>query len=495
VFIHKILKTKKIDAPNTIWLRPNEISNLSIPKINSSGELEFTTKEVNDFFKRHNIKDFSLAFPAIKDAPEKYRANLDKIYKIVFENDVTNIADSIKKTLSKYYSDIEIMPIYEPLHTPNDLYLLDNVHGQNWQLSLINAEGAWDITTGSPNIPIAIIEVSNAGNPSRINNYDLNHNDLQANIIYFNDNVQTQHNHGTFVAGCASAVTNNNFGISSIGYNSSLMLYRGTNPNNWIDAANRGARVISCSYISCSFSDATNNIINTLTNMGVIFVAGAGNGIYPMSHPETPGANRASCGLNGNGYGYPASYQNVISVTSIGQDNRHWDDTDGSGSRHTHNDSVDICAPGYRVLSTLPNNNWGRSSGTSFSTPITAGLIALMLSINPCLNTDEIKSIFNSTSATINDQNNYAGLLGAGRINAFEAVKRAGTRNISFASFNGFQTESAGYALNIAYANIANNSHILLTARKEVKIATNFSMPLGSSLEITIDPDAVNSCN
>ena len=243
--------------------------------------------------------------------------------------------------LSNFYSNVEISPSYEPLYTPNDFSILSPWYGCNWQLTLIEAENAWDITKGSPSIPIAIVEVGTAAG-GLVNNYDFTHQDLEDNIVYFNNTTLTEHPHGTFVAGCASAVTDNNFGISSIGFNSSLMLYRGATENNWIDAANRGARVINCSYINCTFSNHVNNVVNALASMGVIIVSGAGNGIFPLDHPTNPGGNRASCSPNGNGFGYPASYQNTLSITSVGEDNNHWDITDGSGSRHTHNEMVDF---------------------------------------------------------------------------------------------------------------------------------------------------------
>jgi hypothetical protein len=464
-----------VNEQSTIWLRPNNDGKEFVPKKTLQGEFVFENVQINDFFKRHKLTDFSLAFPAIKNIPELNRRGLDKVYQITCDCNVSTLADSIKRLLSNYYSDIEIAPVYEPLYTPNDFAILDPIYGPNWQLNLIEAKKAWDITKGSASVPIAIIEVPSAS--GSINNYDLNHEDLQSNIIYYNDGTQTQHPHGTFVAGCASAVTDNNLGLSSIGFNSSLMLYRGTHSNNWIDAVNRGARVISLSFISCSFSSHTNNVVNMLTDLGVVILAGAGNGIYPLDHPQNPGQNRASCGTNGNGYGYPASYDNVISVSSVGEDNKHWFATDGSGSRHTHNDKVDICAPGYRVLSTFPNNNYGRSSGTSFSTPITAGLVALMLSIAPSQELTGVRYLLAQSSDVIADESNFPGMLGAGRINAFKALKMTGTRNIYDTTLTGNQILSAGYGFNVANSSVGANSNISLKARIEVKIESSFSVP------------------
>jgi len=473
--------------PQYIWLTPLLISNETIPIRDLNGNLLFGNIELNDFFHRHNIIDFEIAFPSLSNYNVKNKYGLDSVYQISCNCDLNILADSINYLFSSLYKKIELSPIYELLYTPNDFSILDNLHGENWQLKMIKAEETWDITKGSAAIIIAIKEPG-------WGHFDLNHEDLQNNILYSKYTNPPNDEHGTFVAGCASAVSNNSIGISSIGFNTKLMLYSGHGgPDDWIDAVIRGARIINVSYMmGCWFNSNVDNIANMLSENGIIIVAGAGNGTWPLDHPTHPGMVRGSCGLTE--YVYPASYDNVISVSSVGDDNKHWDYTDGSGSTHTHNDKVDICAPGYRVLSLYTNNNYGRSSGTSFATPITAGVIALMLSVNPCLNISSVRNIFYQTSDNIDDENQYPNMLGAGRVNAYEAVKMAGTRNIDDETFSGTTTYQAGYAFNIENTSVAANSDITLRARWEVNMLSSFDVPLGSSFEVIIDPTAVNDC-
>ena len=80
------------------------------------------------------------------------------------------------------------------------------------------------------------------------------------------------------------------------------------------------------------------------------------------------------------------------------------------------------------VVTQCGNNNWpywGGFRGTSFSSPIVAGVCALIKSINPDFTPAEIQYFIKSTADPINDEYNYQGMLGAGRINAFKAVEMA----------------------------------------------------------------------
>ena len=126
---------------------------------------------------------------------------------------------------------------------------------------------------------------------------------------------------------------------------------------------------------------------------------------------------------------YPASYDSVISVTSVGYQDNHYDSIIGY---HTHNDKVDICAPGYHVLSTFSGGGFGKSSGTSFAAPYVAGVCGLMFSVNPFLQPKDFEIIIKATADKIdtlpvNNPPLLIGLLGAGRINAFKALQVAQT--------------------------------------------------------------------
>ncbi|CAM3261684.1 Calcium-dependent protease [Aequorivita lipolytica] len=168
-------------------------------------------------------------------------------------------------------------------------------------------------------------------------------------------------------------------------------------------------------------------------------VASAGNGI-----------TGTHCGTDGNGYMYPASYDSVLSVTSVGSRydigstyspywHRSWKDCHSfyppypEYGSHTHNDKVDVCAPGQLVM--MAEDDYASHPlgyrvgiGTSASAPIVSGLAALIFAINPNLTAYEVKDIIKNTADdiySIPQNQSYIGQLGTGRINAFRAVKTA----------------------------------------------------------------------
>ncbi|MGE5317896.1 MAG: S8 family serine peptidase [Chloroflexota bacterium] len=318
---------------------------------------------------------------------------------------------------------VEKVPLDRVYYTPNDsLYNLYNgPQNWNWHLELIHAPEAWDITRGDPNIKVAVVD----------NAVWVDHPDLAGKIIAQRDVVYGTNNanppsagdpaewsHGTHVAGLIGASSNNNTGVASIGFNVSIIAVKAANntaPNSisggysgiqW--AANNGADVINMSWGGTGFSQTNQNLMNTVTAMGVVLIAAAGNDNVSTPH-------------------YPSSYQNVISVASI-------DYNDAKSDFSNYATSVDISSPGgicspgpSGVLSTVWNEgtmgHYDSYIGTSMACPVVSGLAGLILSVNPALTPAQVEQILESTSDDISAQNpTYIGMLGAGRINAFRAV-------------------------------------------------------------------------
>ena len=282
---------------------------------------------------------------------------------------------------------------------PNDYNL---TFSYDYSLDLIRADEAWEISTGNSDIVIGITD----------SNFDINHQELQEKINYVqpvinNPNVL----HGTAVAASAAGATDNAKGKSSIGYNSSLTLHELTY-NGALNARNQGARIINMSWASsCFYVSYHQSVIDELFEDGVILVAAAGNG--------------TTCGGPEN-LVYPAAYNNVIAVTSIGPTFQHEQFEGNSNSTHQHNSSVDIAAPGYNVPLAFPNNSYGVGTGTSFAAPLVSGTIGLMLAVNESLNHCEVEQILKHTAYNIDSLNEpYAGQLGAGALDAFRAVERS----------------------------------------------------------------------
>jgi len=216
--------------------------------------------------------------------------------------------------------------------------------------------------------------------------------------------------HGTHCAGIAGAATDNGIGIASIGAGISLVPVKSTSNSSLIplalDKANEGvdyavasgAKVISMSWGGPAQDSTLTNVIQAAVNAGRILVAAAGN--------------------DGNStLSYPAALPGVICVGSSSNN-------DLVSSFSQRGNMIDVMAPGDSIWSTLAGTTeYGFQSGTSMACPMVAGLCGLMLSKNPNLSPAQIEACLKNTCDNIDAQNpSLIGQMGAGRINAFNAI-------------------------------------------------------------------------
>ncbi len=247
----------------------------------------------------------------------------------------------------------------------------------------INAPEAWDIITDS-DIIVAVLD----------SGIDFNHLDLAANIwtdanghhghdFYGNDPDPTDYDgHGTMVAGGIGAVGDNNEGVTGVCWNVKIMNLRITGDyiegmvSDAIEAIQyaiiNGAKVLNCSWgfykddTIPAVAQALKDAIEDADAAGVLIVAAAAND-----------------GLNNDEWLlYPASYDcnNIISAMAT-------DDHDGVASEYGVSsnygpNTVDLGAPGSRILTCSRNNNYDWSSGnsTSMAAPYVSGACALVWS-------------------------------------------------------------------------------------------------------------------
>ncbi len=370
--------------------------------------LDLQDNNLETFFNSKPIYYINKAFPT---ATIPY---LQRVYKVTLD-DETHLNDFFEREEIEY---VKLILEGIPLYFPNDYYDIDG--NPNTSLEIIKAPQAWNITLGNPNVIVGIVDTY----------FEITHEDLDGQIITNIDTNSSTQYHGTLVAGGVSAKTDNNIGISGIGINTKLVtMDRPLNTDRvWELAQIPGVKVINCSWLEeCSFDPINAGIYEQIWNNGITVICAAGNGVHG-----------AHCG-NGHDYVYPASYDHTISVTAIGHifpigdEGMHdWKDVHeriiGSDYIATHNDKVDISAPGYSVPVLADNNSYGNSHGTSIASPMVAGVVALMLAVNPNLIPDQIRDILKSTADDIYyiPQNEpYIGLLGTGRVNAYAAVLTA----------------------------------------------------------------------
>ena len=302
-------------------------------------------------------------------------------------------------------SYVEVDGIARIVDIPNDYYL-----SLQWALNKVQAPQAWDVTQGSRDIRIAILDTG----------IDLKHSDLSSKIVSsvnFTDSPTAWANgqtHGTHVAGIAAAATNNGIGIAGLGRNCSIMNVKvlgdqGYGYYSWIAkgiiwAADNGADVINMSLGGSIASTTFESAVNYAWNKGVVVVAAAGN-----NGSVTPF--------------YPAYYANCIAVGAT--DNR-----DIMTSWSNHGSWVDVAGPGLSIYSSIPNNQYSYKSGTSMASPHVAGLAGLVFSIATDSNgngriNDEVRAAIESTC------DNLALNVAYGRINAYRAVQSVYSENIS----------------------------------------------------------------
>jgi Subtilase family len=218
--------------------------------------------------------------------------------------------------------------------------------------------------------------------------------------------------HGTHVSGIVAAA-NNGIGVVGAAPGATIYMIDVFGDNGFayvsalVDAAYKcrdvGAKIISMSLGGPQYSDQENSVFTELYNFnGILSVAAAGN--------------------DGNsGYGFPASYDNVLSVGAV-------DESKTLAFFSNFNDRVDLVAPGVDVLSTLPSNNceicletgqftYGIVSGTSQATPYVSGIAALLWSYNTDLGVEMIYNALLNSAEDLGDigrDNNYGnGLVSA----------------------------------------------------------------------------------
>ena len=390
-----------------VWLTIENSNN--VPTENASGVLVSTDANFNAAISSLNITNIQKALPSSRTA------SLTKVYEVSCDCDVADLYTTLTNNVS-VVSKVEYAPVYQTLETPDDYTLSVS---NPWALELIGAKDAWNITTGDANVVIAISD----------QNYFENHEELVGKFVHYDHTNTASQGHGTAVATLAAGATNNTLGKSAIGYNSSLALYR-MNYNEVLDASYAGAKVVNLSWTSgCSFNQYLQDAMNEVYDNGTFIVASAGNG--------------STCG-GAEHLVYPAAYDKVFAVTSIGENDNHERTIGNPNSTHQHNASVDLSAPGYDVPITAAPGWYLTGSGTSYASPIVAGTVGLMIAANPCLTNIEIEYILKNTSTFIDDLNPaYAGLIGQGRLNAAAAVEMAKNFNKMFLNATSFSACTA----------------------------------------------------
>lgn len=354
---------------------------------------------------------------------------------------------SVPEGIERYrrLPEIEIVQpnfIYRTQATPNDPRF-NELYG----LNKIQAPTAWDTTTGSASVVVAVIDLG----------ADYNHEDLSANMwrnpgetgldssgrdkssnaldddgngyiddVFGIDTINHDSNpiddggHGTHVSGTVGGIGNNGIGVVGVNWNVRIMAIKSHAANGNGTSASvieafqyaammrrRGVniRVTNNSWggapEALDYDQALKDAIDDAGNTGILNVCAAGN------------SNRDN---DANPF-YPSSYDSA-SIVSVAASDQN-DDRASFSSRGAT--SVDLAAPGVLILSTLPSSTYGFVSGTSMATPHVAGAAALIWAHAPYLTVPQVKAVLMNNVDVLPQ---WTGLtVTGGRLNVARAIQ------------------------------------------------------------------------
>jgi subtilisin family serine protease len=339
-----------------------------------------------------------------------------------------------------------LVPYQELTYTPNDLLL-----PSQWHINQIDAPRAWGIFRGADTVQVGIIDggvdyvhVDLAQNIWINPGEDLNGNriiepaewdtldsdgngyvddfwgwdwvNLDSSQVWPGEDPGPPDNdpsdfdgHGTHCAGDACAATDNAIGVAAPGFSCQIMAlragYLGASGQGFVDlgaaipavyyAIDMGAEILSMSFGGSPYPPFQ-SALQAASDAGLVLVAAAGN--ESSSQPI-----------------YPAAYDFAIAVAATGPG-------DVLADFSNYGTWITVCAPGVNIMSTIPGA-WGNMSGTSMATPVTAGVAALVKSLQPGWSSLQVGQWLAQTADNIDAQNpGYIGMMGGGRINTANAV-------------------------------------------------------------------------
>ncbi len=374
--------------------------------------------------------------PALPSVSCPAGSELARIYRVHYGGRVTpaQLAASLESDPTVVFAEPEVMHTLHGMRrptVPND----PSFSYQSRYMDRLKLPEAWDVVRGDQgDVVIGIVD----------SGVDWQHEDLRANVwtnpgevpdngldddgngfvddVHGFDFAQDKgytsgqevdkrgFNHGTASASMAAATADNGIGLAGSSWNAKFISIGASCDETgefvchasmgFLYAAMNGAKIINASFGTSVYSRTSNMVVRCATEMGALVIASAGN--EGINNDVTPG--------------YPANFPEVLSVggTFVERD------------RNVFNfgATVDVYAAARDVSVALVDNTYARWSGTSFSSPLTAGIAALVLIHNPSFSPGQLREQIRRTAESIEGANpaSFEGLLGLGRVNAFRAV-------------------------------------------------------------------------
>jgi subtilisin family serine protease len=283
--------------------------------------------------------------------------------------------------------------------SPNDPKYFDQ-----WHLPRIHMPEAWTTSTGASSVMVAIID----------SGVEPTHPDLAAklvtgwNFLTGTSDTTDQVGHGTAVAGTLAALSDNGIGVAGVSWRSPIL------PVTVVDmsehaaysdiaagiqyAADRGARIINVSIGGEAPSATLQTAVDYASARGALVFAAAMN----------------SASLTPN---YPAACSGAVAVAAT-------DPTNHLATFSNFGDWITLAAPGVDILTTSMGGGYGYWSGTSFASPIAAGVAALLLAVQPNLTNAQLVQLLVQTADPLGGSLRMVNAAGA--VQAAQPAPRAG---------------------------------------------------------------------
>ena len=418
-----------------------------VGKSSRTGLVDFDAK-----VSRYDVYSIERMYPFLDyvEPTPRTRKNLlalRRTYYVYYRADVT--ADIVAEDFSGASGVVYAEPVpVNRIYTPNAGKAVDPDDprfGDQQELRQLRLPEAWDQIKSESGTPKVVIAIIDGGGEWR-------HEDLHANVWTNEDEIPSNgidddkngfiddvhganfgngddanndptgrpgaigRAHGTSVAGVANAVADNGIGIAGAAWNADLMHINASgagsdDPTNGYEAilyaAANGADIINTSWgATLEEAGGPKIVIQTLdlaTDMGSLIVASAGNdaGNFDV-FPE-----------------YPARHPRVLSVGATEKTTRR------RAFFSNYGRLVNVFAPGEKIVTTGVNNGYVEEEGTSFSSPLVAGVAALVKTRFPDMSPDSLREHIRLSSENIDAENpDYAGNLGRGLVNAEAAVQK-----------------------------------------------------------------------
>ena len=417
------------------------------PKLGSESPVELKQlKSIAQLVDQLSVTEFKTLFLNTTDFGEsEYKHSLHHYYVLKFEQGLD--FNRIKNDLESI-SEIDLIePIFikKANLSPNDDYYPDQWGHDNYGQASSNYGGsvgtndadtdtdlAWDITTGSSDIVIAILDTG-------VNE----HSELQGRLVpgydyvYNDSDPNDVQGHGTACAGIAAAKGNNNSGIAGVCWDCSIMPVKVLGDDGYGDdatigaaiqqTASQGVQIISMSLGGGGYNSYLDNSISYAVDEGTTVFAASGND-------------------NNSSLSYPAGYEDCISVGAMSPCNERKDLSSCDGENYwgsNYGPDLDFMTPGVRIH-TITNSGGYTSTfnGTSSACPHAAGVAGLILSVAPLMTPDQVRQVMQMNADDIGSLG-FDNETGYGRVNAYESVLNLLNAPEIFVDVDGFNVELA----------------------------------------------------